>query len=492
MRMPLSPDPILDAVESYSGTFVDLDNEAVVGRDEFQGVVQDLETFVRKEGVVPGELVVMAVGNGPMFPATLAAILRTGGSPVLVHADTPLAEVRRVSRRFGARFLFSDLLRESDLSMYGLRGHEISSASWATGVCAELLVGESDPGTADALRLEGVPLHPTSGTTGTPKLAIRPGAAAVAEARHYVDTIGIDGRDIILCTIPMSHAYGFGMCAMVPLLSGANLVSMRRYNAKVTLRELRRQAVTVYPSAPFAIDLLLIEGGDALPPPPGCITSAGAPLPERTASASEMKWGATVRPLYGTTETGGISVATVDHDSASVNSVGPPMEGVELEVRAMAPMEDDGGESGVGSLWIRSPSMMSGYLGAGGIDGPMLDEGWFETGDLGFIDEAGNIRLRGRAAEVINVFGLKVLPSEVEEVIALLPQVAEVRVYGRQNRWGSQSVRAAVVTEGQLDEARIRDHCREHLVGYKRPDQIVLLDRMPRTPSGKVVLSELP
>ena len=80
--------------------------------------------------------------------------------------------------------------------------------------------------------LRGVPLHPTSGSTGLPKIALRPGYAAMEEARHYAETMTIDADDVVLAIPPMSHAYGYGMCVMVPLLTGASIVSMRRFSTE--------------------------------------------------------------------------------------------------------------------------------------------------------------------------------------------------------------------------------------------------------------------
>jgi acyl-CoA synthetase (AMP-forming)/AMP-acid ligase II len=171
--------------------------------------------------------------------------------------------------------------------------------------------------------------------------------------------------------------------------------------------------------------------------------------------------------------------------------VGPPMNDVSANVR---PVEDAQGslEEGIGELWVRSDSLMAGYLSPAGIDRSLIADGWFNTGDLASIDQTGEIRLRGRASEAINVFGNKVLPCEVEEVISLLPHVAEVKVYPAPNRWGSHSIKAAVVGTNGVSDRDVRDHCREHLVAYKQPEQIIMLDRLPRSPAGKIVLSELP
>jgi acyl-CoA synthetase (AMP-forming)/AMP-acid ligase II len=482
----LSPEPILEAFDAVRGAMVDLQRSVVVGPDALRRASDELSAALAADGLGAGEVCLLAVGNGPMFVTTLAAILRCGGSPLLLHADSPPAELARNAQRYGARWLVTDSQTPAALAEAGLTGRAVSCGEWGAGVLASFENADG-PGLGQALD-DAVPLHPTSGTTGLPKLAVRPGAAAVAEACHYIDTIGIDSRDTILCAIPMSHAYGYGMAVMVPLLSGATVVSMRRFDARTAARALAERSITVYPSVPATLDLLLYEAGDGLRAP-RCITSAGAPLPDRIAAAVSKQWGATVRPLYGTTETGGIAVARPDHDPKATASVGPPMRGVSARLQAEG---DAGSDVDAGQLWISSPSLMAGYLSTDGIDESHVADGWFNTGDLARFDASGNISLRGRASEVINVFGNKVLPSEVEEVIGLLPEVVEVKVYAASNRWGSHSVKAAVVATDGLAAADVKSHCRRHLVSYKQPQRIAMLEKLPRSPAGKIVLSQLP
>jgi acyl-CoA synthetase (AMP-forming)/AMP-acid ligase II len=166
------------------------------------------------------------------------------------------------------------------------------------------------------------------------------------------------------------------------------------------------------------------------------------------------------------------------------------MQGVEAQVRPHPAHSD--AQPGVGRLFIRSSSMMAGYLGVDGIDSSQLTDGWFETGDLARFDEAGHIHLLGREAEVINVEGLKVIPSEVEEVIAAIPGVLEVKVYAGSRKSGGQFIKAAVVVEGSVDVQAIRAHCERHLVYYKRPERILPLDALPRSPAGKIQRDQLP
>jgi acyl-CoA synthetase (AMP-forming)/AMP-acid ligase II len=234
--------------------------------------------------------------------------------------------------------------------------------------------------------------------------------------------------------------------------------------------------------------VLMFGAGKRLENATKTVLTAGAPLPARTAERFQRASGITVRPLYGTTETGGISVAD---ESAKVfgAAVGRPMAGVDAYVATDERTAGLGDQ--VGRLQIRSSSMMAGYLCPDGIDTSPLNDGWFDTGDLSWLGADGVIHLKGRETEVINVGGMKVVPSEVEDVIGKLPGVNEVKVYPGSNAAGSQFVKAAVVAP-QLDADTIRSHCEQELVYFKRPHPILFVDRLPRSPAGKIVMDRLP
>ena len=334
-----------------------------------------------------------------------------------------------------------------------------------------------------------MPLHPTSGTTGQPKIAARPGLCALAEAAHYIDTIGIDAGDLLLVAPPMSHAYAYGMGVMVPLLSGASMAAMRRFSPRLVHDAFEQLGVTIFPAVPMMLEMLLF-GGRRLPGAARCVLSAGSPLPERTARDFHRRFGIAVRPLYGTTETGGIAVAPARGEPLCGEAVGPAMQGVSAEVRFSGPTAGLG--DGVGILHVRSSSMMAGYVRDDRLDDSWLDRGWFSTGDLARWDAAGNIHLLGRQAEVINVGGMKVVPSEVEEIISMLPGVQSVKVYAGNRRHGAQFVKAAIVADAGLDAAAVRAHCERHLVYFKRPDAILFVDALPKSAAGKILHHRLP
>jgi acyl-coenzyme A synthetase/AMP-(fatty) acid ligase len=482
----LSPAPILEAVERYRGAMIDLDTARVLGPDEFARSREALIKELRRQGLRSGDRVVLAVANGPLFIAALTSILACEGSPLLLHHKTPPAELRRYAERFNARFLACDPTDEPGFDAITSPPVEIAFGEVAALRWSALNV---DNGAQHGPLLRGVPLHPTSGSTGLPKIALRPGFAAVEEARHYAETMDVEADDFIMAVPPMSHAYGYGMCVMLPLLTGASIVSTRRFTVTQVHRALAEHPITILPTVPAMLDVLSFGSGADLRNL-RWVLAAGAMMPGRSAEKFRAKTGVTPCPLYGTTETGGISVATAADGRDVDGRVGPSMEGVSVRVQRPEGNSDLGADIGI--LQVRSSSMMTGYLDhEGRISTPMTD-GWFATGDLARIGEDGMIHLRGRDSEVINVAGLKVVPCEVEEAITAIPGVVEIKVYAGNHVSGTQIVKAAIVVQNGLTTADIRAHCEQHLVYYKQPQVITLLDALPRNPAGKIIRDQLP
>jgi acyl-coenzyme A synthetase/AMP-(fatty) acid ligase len=478
--------PLLDAFENFRGSWLDLDHKIKTSADELKSVKNKLCAEMRATGLADGDRVVMALHNGPLFAAVWAACLEAGASPVLMHGDTPAIELDDIAERSAARFVVT----EAGTQCQGPENSDNFSQLLTVESLGILRWRRADGPSAGSpfARFPAAPWHPTSGTTAGPKIAVRPGPCAVAEPLHYIETLGIERSDVLLCAIPMSHAYAYGMCFLVSMLTSADVLFMRRFHPPLALRALQEMGVTILPAAPAMLDFLL--AADAVGHP-RIVLSAGAPLSKTTFEAYSARHGLLIRPLYGTTETGGISIGREGDDFDG--GVGPPMRGVEV---ALHPYDGSANAPGAGLLRVRSSSMMAAYWDDGlegtGMNRAPLRDGWFETGDLARIDAEGRITLLGRQSEIINAFGFKVIPREVEDVIALLPDVQEVKVYAGKHWQGFDVVQAAVACRGALDEDAILRHCEQHLVSYKCPSVIRFVSSLPRTPSGKIAVSRLP
>jgi acyl-CoA synthetase (AMP-forming)/AMP-acid ligase II len=484
----LSPAAFLDLFETYSGRFVDLDHEVAWDASTLRAAADQLRGELKRLGVASGHRLLLAVGNGPGFLSSFAGILLAGASPVLLHFETPPGELKRLAGAYGAQFSLCESWSEAELRPVSSRASEFKLGDAVRLTLAEMTTSESE--TREYPAVPSVPLHPTSGTTGLPKIAVRHADAAIAEAAHYQETMGVTADDTLLCVVPMSHAYGFGTCVTMPLVSCASVISSRRFQPHFVTRVLGEQRITVFPAVPAMLHLFLLAARGPIAGLPRRVLSAGAPLAEQTARNFFDRTGQAVQSLYGSTETGGIAIDVHPQGAGVRGCVGPAMESVSVEIR---PLDQPGALlNGVGRVRVKSSSMMAGYLTREGIDSSRIIDGWLETGDLGFLDDEGGIHLVGRESEVINVFGLKVVPSEVEAVLFAFPGVADVKVYAGVHRSGSQFVKAAIAGPASLDVAALREHCARELVGYKRPDVITRLDSLPRTPTGKIIQDQLP
>ncbi|MDR1959482.1 MAG: acyl--CoA ligase [Planctomycetaceae bacterium] len=495
------PDNFLASLENYKGQITCMDIQMTVSSDQLREGWSMLIRRFSESGMIPGDRIVVAVGNGPGFIAVWGAILALGGSPVPVHFETPPMELHRIACKFHASFIVTDSHTETEMELAESHSCTLECSNWGQIVWTDVYSGGRSPGDDRILDFAGIPLHPTSGTTGEPKLAVRPVRTAIAEIDNYVNTFGIDSGDTILGMTPMSHAFAHGFCVLAPVMTGANLVTMRKFQPKLVNQACSGMKITIIAAVAGVLDTMLFMGADVLKNPARKIFSGGGPLTERTAKQFKRITGIVPRPLYGTTETGGIAVARKD-ELCIDGCVGSPFNGVSVRFVPHAGEEEKNNSASCGKtgkesdikpmslVYVKSESLMSGYLVNETIDMGSLDSGWYNTGDLGYSDSCGRLYLHGREAEVINISGLKVLPREVEEILLSLKGIREIKVFGHKNRSGSCQLYAAVVADG-LSVEDVRIYCRQQLVYYKQPSRIILLPELPKNAGGKVRLSEL-
>ena len=431
----------------------------------------------------------VAIANGPLFVAALVAILACEASPAgrpcqdaagRAVALCPAVWGPLPGRRTGRR---SRAARRS--TTHRPPGRRLPTRCRSIGARSGL--GDHAPLGPE---LRGVPLHPTSGSTGLPKIALRPGLAAMEEARHYAETMSIDADDAILAIPPMSHAYGYGMCVMVPLLTGASIVSMRRFSAKAVQRAHGRASADHRADGAGHARRHVVRRrrrhATAAVGVGGRRHAAAAlgrtiPSPDR----------AVATPLYGTTETGGISVAT-SRPADATSTAGSARRWPVSKSPSVRDGDAEPGRRTWAGCMVRSSSQMNAYLDERGELSQAADDGWFDTGDLAQIDRRRHdspARPRQRGDQRL---GAESRPLRSRRDDRQLAGVLEVKVYAGQHRSGSQMVKAAVAAESGLSVADIRAHCERQLVYYKRPQVVTLVDALPRNPAGKIIRDQLP
>jgi len=328
----------------------------------------------------------------------------------------------------------------------------------------------------------------TSGTSGRPRAAMLTHRALLAN----IDQVGqveppmIHGDDVVLGVLPLFHVYGLNAVLGSVLRRRAKLVLVERFDPQETLAIIDDEACSVVPVAPpvFAYwrgepDLRERMG------PVRLILSGSAPLAAEVVEEFTERSGVPVHQGYGLTEASPVVTSTLCSEALQVGSVGAALPGIEIRL-----VDDDGqppDDGDAGEICIRGANLFSGYWpdGAGGPDA----DGWFATGDVGFLDDSGDLFLVDRLKELVIVSGFNVYPVEVEDVVEEVPGVEEAAVIGVTDDLTGEAVVAYVRAPGQDADAiaaAVREHCATRLARFKQPARVEVVDELPRTVTGKV------
>ncbi|HEY4589436.1 MAG TPA: fatty acid--CoA ligase family protein, partial [Thermoanaerobaculia bacterium] len=318
----------------------------------------------------------------------------------------------------------------------------------------------------------------TSGSTGAPRGIAAPAEALLADDAALTRTMGLSAADRLLTTIPLSHSYGLASLALPALVRGTVLVIPETASVYDPFVTAARTGATFFPTVPAYLDALA-RLSDPPPRPESLrlVITAGAPLSAVTSARFREAFGLPVHVFYGSSECGGICYDR-EGGAAERGTVGPPVEGVRV---TLEPMDET--PSGGGRVVVESPAVSAGYLPE--PDERLMD-GRFRAGDLAAW-QGGEIALRGRVDDLVNIKGKKVNPREVEAILAGLPGVDEAVVLGVPVEGRGEILRAVVACRaGDLTTSEVVAWCRGHLSAHKVPRSVILLEALPRNARGKL------
>ncbi|MCB0996744.1 MAG: AMP-binding protein [Acidimicrobiales bacterium] len=320
----------------------------------------------------------------------------------------------------------------------------------------------------------------TSGTTGRPKGAVLTHGNLLAGAASLVLAWRWTPDDRLVLALPLFHMHGLGVGLHGTLLAGASAVLAGHFDVDGVLDAAAAHDATLFFGVPtmyarFAASDRLAELGRFR-----LCVSGSAPLSAELHHRLADGSGQTILERYGMTET--IMLVSNPHDGPRrPGTVGLPLPGVDLRL-----VGDDG------QVEVRGPNVFPGYWRRPDANSEAFtDDGWFRTGDLGEFDDAGYLRLVGRAKELIISGGFNVYPREVEDALASHPHVAEVAVAGTPDPdWGevvtAHVVPSADAPAGSPTVDDLRSHVADTLAAFKHPRRVVLVDELPRNALGKI------
>jgi acyl-CoA synthetase (AMP-forming)/AMP-acid ligase II len=328
----------------------------------------------------------------------------------------------------------------------------------------------------------------TSGTTARPKGVQLTHRNLWLNATVFGLHTTISDRDVLLHTLPMFHANGWGMPYGITGVGGRHIV-LRQVDGTEILRRVRDHGVTLMCAAPAVVNAALDAVGSWDGPVPGRdtvrIVVAGAPPPTRTIERVMTELGWEFCQIYGLTETS--PLVTVNRMRAEWDDL-PTLEQARRLGRAGAPaLGVRVAVDRTGEVITQSNHNLDGYWNQPDETAQAQADNWFHTGDGGYLDDEGYLVISDRKKDVIISGGENVSSIEVEDALMLHAAVREVAVIGiPDEKWG-ELVTALVVTDGSdVDAEELIAHCRQSLAGYKCPKRIEFVETLPRTATGKL------
>jgi len=326
----------------------------------------------------------------------------------------------------------------------------------------------------------------TSGTTGRSKGAVLTHNNFAANAAALVTCWNITSADRYLAVLPLFHVHGLanGICCW--LASGCTMRLVERFDITKALDWFDDFQPTLFFGVPtIYVRLLELPAADAkaIGARMRLFVSGSAPLPPHVLEQFREKFGHTILERYGMSETLMLTSNLLEGERRA-GTVGWPLPGTSVTVRDRQGQPVPANEPG--EVWVKGPTVFPGYWRNPDATARAFTDGWFKTGDLGELDAAGCLTLRGRATELIISGGFNIYPREIEEVLLEQPGVREAAVVGAPDARRGEVPVAYVVTDGGVDCDALRERCAASLASFKAPRAVIRLDALPRNAMGKL------
>jgi len=337
----------------------------------------------------------------------------------------------------------------------------------------------------------------TSGTTGKPKGVMSAHGQNLRAFREYAMIIGLGPGDRYLIVNPFFHAFGYKAGWLTCLIAGATILPHAVFDPEQVFQRIARERISVLPGAPTLYLSLLahpqLKQTDLSSLRIAVTGSASIPPSLIERMRNELGF-AVVTTAYGLTECGGLATICDPQDSAQViaGTSGRPIAGTEVSIRDPHNQALDAGQTG--EICLRGFHVMQGYFQNPEATREAIDrDGWLHTGDVGRLDEAGNLIITDRLKDMFIVGGFNCYPAEIEAALIRHPAIAQVAVIGLADaRMGEVGCACVVLREGaELNEGQLIAWSREHMANYKVPRRVCFLSALPLNPSSKVAKNEL-
>ncbi len=428
-----------------------------------------------------------------MFADKLAEVIPRTGIRTVVLAGVPefFPRLPEMIVRGVQKVWTRTLPPVPDLPIPVLRIREALAKGRAVGASPEKWWDDVRPGDLALLQYTG-------GTTGVAKGAMLSHGNILANLQQVL-AMGrshMTGNDCVLTALPLYHIFAF-TCNLMSFFSigSRNILVPSPRPVQNIQRAIENYPITWITGVNTLFNGLMNEEWFAAFPPKHLVAAiaGGTALHAAVAARWAVMTGTPIAEGYGLTESSPLVSFNPLSDAARAGSIGVPVPGTDV---ALVDADDAPVAAGTpGELIVKGPQIMQGYWNRPEDTASTVRSGWLYTGDIAVMEDGGFLRIVDRKKDMVLVSGFNVYPNEVEDCLALIPEVLEAAVVGIPDAASGEAVRAYVVknpdAEGELTREAIVAHCRKHLTGYKVPKSVIIRDALPKSPIGKILRKDL-
>jgi long-chain acyl-CoA synthetase len=473
-----------------------IDDNATMTYRELGRAVEGTADALRALGIRAGDRMMIVSENSIPLACLLLAASRLDAWAIVANPRLSPRELDQIRDHSGARRMFFAADVSEDAGAHAARyDAPVQNVGPLHGIGVSALneATRPEPVEADGASQVAVLIY-TSGTTGMPKGVMLTHGNLLFSAKTTADLRSMTAEDVQYCVLPISHIVGISLLTMT-LMVGAVTRLVTRYNPGALAKALAEEGITLLNGVPATYQRLLEYKQMAGLPnlKRGALrlmSVAGAPLDLELKARVEKELGLPLYNAFGITECSpGISGVRLEAPRKD-NSVGTLVPGIEARIVGRDGTVLANGE--IGELHVRGPNVMRGYYRAPDLTAKAIDpDGWFSTGDLARF-EGDALFIVGRVKEMIIRSGFNVYPAEIEAVLSTHPAVVQCAVVGRPVDGNEEVVAFVQLLKGFKATAQdLMAHVAPQLTSYKRPSEIILLDALPATSTGKILKHKL-
>ncbi|MGE7927896.1 AMP-binding protein [Lysinibacillus xylanilyticus] len=460
---------------------------------EIDDLSNQVANQLKSDGLIKGDHIAMLMNNGVGFISVLYGIWKIGGVVIPINPTYTKNEISFILQNAEVKAVVSIPELEPVLDAIKVEVNSIRK-TYFTNDQLKALVKSNSSVFSDSVHLNtddvAVILY-TSGTTGKPKGALLSHGNLFYNAVDTSKALEINESDISLVALPMFHIFALTVCVGMPIVTKSKMVIMKQFSPKEFLDLTVNQKVTFFGGVPTMYNFIyhfIKENPTAFSTITHC-ASGGASLPVALIEAYQKDFGITIQEGYGLSESAGVVTLNPRKGKIKPGTIGYSIGNYETKI-----VNDLGEEVPVGvtgELICKGENVFLGYYKLEEETSATLRNGWLYTGDLAVRDEDGYISIVDRKKDLIIVGGYNVYPREVEEVLYKHHKVVEAGVIGEPNEEYGQKVVAFVVGKDGLTSEELLAHCKENLATYKLPRDVIFMNELPKTSSGKILRKNL-